>query len=100
MVDRKTHTILSQDNQRSQKVLDGLNKLPVQVIRNSNYQEQIQRTLYSRPQAFSVENLQDLNKTAPVTALAARYTTQIQASNNPLTKTLLNKVADPKSRLT
>ena len=100
LVDRKTQTILSQDNQRSQKVLDSLNKLPLQVIRNSTYQDQIQRTLNSRPQTFSVENLQSLNQTAPLTALAARYTTQVQASSNPLTKTLLNKVGDPQSRLT
>jgi len=40
-VDRKTSTILSQDNNRSQKIMHDLSKLPLKVVNNPKYQEQL-----------------------------------------------------------
>lgn len=96
LVDRKTSTILSQDNLRSQKILDDLSKLPLKVTRHTAYQEQVQNALKTRPQSISAQALQQLNRTTPFYQPASRH--QTQAAGGPA-KTLINKVAGPASRL-
>jgi len=65
-VDRKTSTILSQDNYRSQKIMHDLSKLPLKVVNNPKYQEQIQKTLNGRHsgQSVSVMALHHMNQSS------------------------------------